>query len=567
MKSSTRAASLFLLTATLVGTPLAASAASASPKDRARIPRNVGLVRVAHLVPDAPAVDLCVKSGRLPFLGPVLKTLGTPQGISYGQVSRYVPLPAGTYSIRVVAPGAADCNTPLAGLADTEVKVGKRSQTTVAATGDLASFQLTPYAEQPSGEDEDNTSQVKFVHASPGTPAVDVGFGYSTNFTPAFTNVPFRGAAPTGETRYASVPAADYATISARATGTTDDAIVVDGLPLPAGQRTTAFAIGKIGDAKTPLSLLVCADKPFAPGALSECETFAGPSASRSRLDATASLPEFGNVKYRAPKAGSDGPELVLYHGIFGGASHRSYSEVLSALDAKYRVWLVDLPGAGDSDKLAKSYDIAAIDRAVESFLVNVVQHPAYVVGESLTATAVLDVAGSRPDLVKGVVLLSPQGIKNLAGPPSPRQQGLYDQFISNPGFGIGFYSSLFVDPGFSQFSKGAYFNDALATDAIRRAEAGLAAKDLDRRFLAFSFVGGQIYKPFAAASANVKQPVLAIFGAQAEAVGIGQPIDTPAEFQAIRPDFRYESVDQAGQSVQREQPNKVVELIDSFIK
>ena len=44
----------------------------------------------------------------------------------------------------------------------------------------------------------------------------------------------------------------------------------------------------------------------------------------RSKLDKRINLPDFGKIAYRAPKPGNRGPLLVLFHGIYGGASHRT---------------------------------------------------------------------------------------------------------------------------------------------------------------------------------------------------------------------------------------------------
>jgi hypothetical protein len=82
-------------------------------------PMNQAQIRVAHVSPEAPAVDFCLAPhGTASFAGPILAGAGRAAGLSYGTVSRYFAVDAGDYDVRLVAPGAADCKAPLAGLDD-----------------------------------------------------------------------------------------------------------------------------------------------------------------------------------------------------------------------------------------------------------------------------------------------------------------------------------------------------------------------------------------------------------------------------------------------------------------
>jgi pimeloyl-ACP methyl ester carboxylesterase len=531
---------------------------------------GLGFLRIAHLVPDAPAVDVCLQSGgeNAPFFGPVLKRLGVSEGLSYSQVTRYLPLPARSYRIRVVAPNAPNCDQALANLPDTSATLPSGAIVTLAATGDLAGFQLTPFIDN-ADRPERNKTQLRVIHASPNAPAVDVGLRTPPNgFTPVFPGVSFRQAAPSGGSNYLETDPIPSAQIAVRPAGQPTDVLIVDGVPLEARQRNTAFAIGRLADPARPLSLLVCNDNLLAGnGLLGDCEVFAGPVAIRSRLDKTVNLPEFGAIRYRAPQPFATGPRLVLYHGTYGGASHLAFREILPLLDQNYRVYVVDLPGAGESEKRLRAYNYDTLKRFVESFQANVVRRPSYSGGELILGTAVLEVAAQRPELIKGAIFFSPQGVRNAANPPSPGQQVLYTQLTTNDAFGLNFYRQLFVSPSLERFLTLAYFDDALALDAVRIQESVIAAPDVDRRFLAFSFVGGQIYRPFAQAANGVNVRAKLIFGGNPESPGGTGTLEIPSEFQAIRPDFSISEVPNAGLSVQREKPAEVKALIDEFTR
>lgn len=227
--------------------------------------QTMGRLRVVHLSPDAPAVDVCVNPGS-GFIGPVLAGAGDSDGLAYSEATGYVPVPAATYSVRIVAPGSANCNTALGGLPDVVgVAVAANSDYTAAAVGMLT----------PAGGDEafaiklmadDNTpanaakAYLRFVHASPDTPAVDVGTGTGSSFTAVWTGVDFGEVGQVGGGSYLETDPLTDATVSARATGTTTDTLVIPGVDLPAGVVATAFAIGNLDGAPQPLKVLVCQD-------------------------------------------------------------------------------------------------------------------------------------------------------------------------------------------------------------------------------------------------------------------------------------------------------------------
>jgi pimeloyl-ACP methyl ester carboxylesterase len=286
-----------------------------------------------------------------------------------------------------------------------------------------------------------------------------------------------------------------------------------------------------------------------------------------SVLDRRVNLPGFGNIAYRAPLPRTRGPLFVLVHGVFAGSTHRSFSEILPLLDAAgARVYILDLPGTGDSDSPKRAYSMGGLDQFLESFLDQTVDAPATVVAESLLGGSALKVAAARSDLVQRVVLLSPTGVVSLAAPPTADQTNLYNLVYGNDLVGLLFYGALLSDPSLRFFLERAYYDKSKVTDALLD-DYRLARAKLNQRWISFSFVGGQLYRKFADVAPAVRVPVLAIFGKQAESPGPGGRADSADDFAAIRPDFTYHSVDNAGLNVHREQPNAVVRLILDFAK
>ncbi len=233
-------------------------------------------VRVAHLSPNAPAVDFCVKEGTGSFAGPVLKGIGVTGGLPYTGVTRYLTLPAGQYTVRLVAPTAMDCTASLAGLPDYALPALVDGTYATAAAiglvGGTPSFTVKPFVDEVTVAT--GKGAVRFVHASPGTPAVDVGVGSGATFTAVFTNVAYpdigAGTGIDANGYFATNPLTNV-TLSARVHGTTTDALVIPGVNLAAGTTATVFAIGIPGNATTPLRALVCGDSVAPTGNLSTC--------------------------------------------------------------------------------------------------------------------------------------------------------------------------------------------------------------------------------------------------------------------------------------------------------
>lgn len=291
------------------------------------------------------------------------------------------------------------------------------------------------------------------------------------------------------------------------------------------------------------------------------------PTELQSRLDKKQFLNErFGEVKYRAPLIDSEGPTLVLLHGIYAGSTHMAWREILPFLDAKARVYLVDLYGTGENAPSEKRvYSLEDLDEFVEAFLENIVLEPSFLISESLLGASAQVVAAKRPDLVDGLILLSPTGINSLAA-LNESQDNLYKRLYKNDWIGTLFYRALFTRISLSYFLKKTVYDDSLITDE-RILESKVAGKIKNQKWISLSFVGGQLYRPFNFASKNVDVPALMIFGAEAESVASDESLlEKPEDFLNQRPDYKLEIIEKAGASVQREKPRETAEAIFNFI-
>ncbi|MCA9753756.1 MAG: DUF4397 domain-containing protein [Gemmatimonadetes bacterium] len=175
-------------------------------------------VRVGHLSPDAPAVDVWVD-------GSVALS-----GLTFREFSDYVDLSAGSHRVQVTPTGAS---TPIVIDATLTLEDGKSY--TVAATGLLASIAATVLEDERSGSGD---ASVRFVHGSPDAPAVDVTL---TDGTVLF------GAVPFGDSETISVPAGAY-DLQVRAAGTSTVVLSFADVALAGATNYTVWAVGQLGD-------------------------------------------------------------------------------------------------------------------------------------------------------------------------------------------------------------------------------------------------------------------------------------------------------------------------------
>jgi len=215
-------------------------------------------VRVVHASPDAPAVDVWVNDGiafsNAPFKG----------------ITNYAELGAGTYNVKVVPTGATEpvvIQADLALAADTDY--------TVVAVGQLANIEPLVLQDNNSTPAA-GKAHVRFVHASPDAPAVDIAVKGGPVL---FSNISFKGVGA-----YLPVDAATY-DLEVRLAGTSTVALSVPGVALADRTVYTIFAMGLAGG--TPALTAVPSVDAAPPATLPET---GGPSGSANYLVILLSL-------------------------------------------------------------------------------------------------------------------------------------------------------------------------------------------------------------------------------------------------------------------------------------
>lgn len=190
---------------------------------------NIGYVRVLHAVPNAPAVDIYANDNIL------IKNL------EFGGLTKYIPIPEGSYKISIYATG--DTKNPVI---EAILDVVKNKIITVAAIGMLEDIDLIGIYDTAENNSEEN-AMVRFIHLSPNAPAVDITL---PDGTVLFENVAYMGITP-----YISVPEGEY-TLQVRPTGTDTVVLTVPDVELEGGNVYSVYALGLVGETPALRALL-----------------------------------------------------------------------------------------------------------------------------------------------------------------------------------------------------------------------------------------------------------------------------------------------------------------------
>ncbi|WP_423223755.1 DUF4397 domain-containing protein [Candidatus Amarolinea aalborgensis] len=174
-------------------------------------------VRVVHASPDAPAVDVWVDGAKAftnaPFKG----------------ITQYAGLTAGDHKVQVVPTGKTE-----PAVISATLTLDNDKDYTVVAVGKVANIEPLVLVDNNSAPAA-GKAHVRFVHASPDAPAVDVAVKGGPVI---FSNVAFKGVGD-----YTPVDAGTY-DLEVRLAGTNTVALSVPGVKLDDGTVYTVFAMG-----------------------------------------------------------------------------------------------------------------------------------------------------------------------------------------------------------------------------------------------------------------------------------------------------------------------------------
>lgn len=246
-----------------------------------------------------------------------------------------------------------------------------------------------------------------------------------------------------------------------------------------------------------------------------------------------------------------DGPLVVTIPGM--GDLRSADAGLAEALAADgFRVASLDQRNLGDSDR---GFDELGDEATASDYLAAIEElgGPAVIVGTSMAASAALIAAAERPDLVRGVVAISPF-VRNAPGNPALGRL-LFRLLFARP-WGVGVWASYYA----GALNKGA--KPAGHAEHVARIRAAMAQPGRLADFRRLTQVLD--HAPAEARAPEVRVPVLAVIGALDP--DYTNPAAELAHLAEVVPDARTLLVDDAAHYPHRQRPDVVLPAVRSFV-
>jgi pimeloyl-ACP methyl ester carboxylesterase len=197
----------------------------------------------------------------------------------------------------------------------------------------------------------------------------------------------------------------------------------------------------------------------------------------------------------------------VLLHSINAAASSYEMKPLFERYRGRRRVYALDLPGFGFSDRSDREYTPELYVRAMLEFLDSQVGAAADVIALSLTSEFAARAALSRPEFFRTLTLISPTGF----GDRSPDSSETLRRALSVPVWARPVFDLLVSKPGIAYFLRRSF---AGPVDAGLADYAYATAHQPGARYAPFWFISGALFTPDVrdAYYARLRLPVLVLY-------------------------------------------------------
>lgn len=262
-----------------------------------------------------------------------------------------------------------------------------------------------------------------------------------------------------------------------------------------------------------------------------------------------------GRVRYTTR---GEGPALLLLHGLSAAASSFEMRKVFEPLAEQFTVYAPDLLGFGKSDRPPIEYTGERYVDLVTDFLAEVVQRPCAIIASGSGSYAVA-AAVRRPDLVSKLVLVCPTD-DTRAVPTDPIAESVYWLFRL-PIYGQAAFNVLSSRASIRSFLGRVFSDPSVVSDQLVE-QNWATAHQPNARFAPAAFLSGRLSSPLKPYVARLTQPILMVWGADAEYT----PVEQGQALRALNPRAGLEIFERCGLLPHEERPEDFLRLVVPFL-
>jgi pimeloyl-ACP methyl ester carboxylesterase len=266
---------------------------------------------------------------------------------------------------------------------------------------------------------------------------------------------------------------------------------------------------------------------------------------------------DLGDVRFQRL---GDGEPLLLLHSFGPGHDALEWRDAAEALTASFQVFAPDLPGWGGSDRPALDYDSELYIEFLIDFLNDVVRRRAVVVASGLAAAYAVQVAVDRPELVRGLVLVAPQGV-DFAGDEPDLKDAVIHRLLRLPVFGTSALNVYTSRNGIEHHLAQEVYGDPDRVTAALVDHHWRGAHEPGSRAALAAYLSGYLNHAVGHVLSRVHAPTLLVWGRLAR----NPPVESADLWLHVLPQAELEVVEGAGILPHAERPAAFAESVGRF--
>ena len=268
---------------------------------------------------------------------------------------------------------------------------------------------------------------------------------------------------------------------------------------------------------------------------------------------------KLGTVHYTVK---GNGRPLLLFHNTQIGSSLLEWEKNIEFLSNYYKVFAIDLPGFGYSQRQKITYTAYHYAQFINSFIQEIVKRPVFIIANEQSAIFCTKAYELEPSNIKKLILIAPKGISENPYPSQEEKKVL--TFFGIPLIGTSIYTYLSSFKAIKEFLfHTAFFaKEKVSQEMIQQCYFSAHRGGVNNRYVFSSYFSHFMDADIKEVLKKIKIPVCIIWGEN----NIENPIENMETLKQLRPDFFYYVFEQTRMLPQYENNEEFNKVIKEFL-
>jgi pimeloyl-ACP methyl ester carboxylesterase len=258
-----------------------------------------------------------------------------------------------------------------------------------------------------------------------------------------------------------------------------------------------------------------------------------------------------------------EGSPVLLIHDVHPSSSAYEWNRIIKRLEKKHTVYTIDLIGCGRSDKPQMTYTNYLYVQLITSFVKDVIQEKADVVGSNLSASFIIMANNMDKEIFNKIILINPVSVRKLKVVPDNMSK--FKQILLNLPIVGTFLYNITLNPVHidREFRNRYYAKSKLVSAKTEEAYYESAhLKESKGKYLYASLLGNYVNINISNALKQIDKPVYLI-GSR----GIKNNIYILEEYRRLNSKFEIYMTSNSNLYPQLEAPENIATLIKLILK